>query len=132
MPTAANITVKKNDNTTDITWSVIQASGGENSPAVWRSNTIGTAPAQRPELRIQSKWNGDQTARRLDISATYPTLTTGSDGKVNVAARANLTASMVVPASMLDTDTNEACAQFVNLLASSLIKSSLQAGYAPT
>lgn len=132
MPAMAAITVKKNDGTTDIVWTNVQASGGESSPAVWRSNTIGTAPAQRPELRVQSKWNGDQTARRLDISGTYPTLTTGSDGKINVAARANLTASMVIPVSMLDTDINEACAQLMNLLSSALIKSSLQAGYAPT
>lgn len=132
MPTMAAITVKKNDGTTDIVWSNVQASGGESSPAVWRSNTIGTAPAQRPEIRMQSKWNGDQTARRIDITATYPTLTTGSDGKVNVAARANLSASMVVPTGMLDTDINEAAAQFMNLMASSLFKTSLQAGYAPT
>jgi hypothetical protein len=132
MPTMAAITVKKNDGTTDIVWSNVQASGGESSPAVWRSNTVGTAPAQRPEIRMQSKWNGDQTARRLDISATYPTLTTGSDGAVNVQARANLQASMVVPTGMLDADINEAASQFMNLLASTLFKDSLKAGYAPT
>ncbi|DAD51989.1 coat protein [ssRNA phage Gephyllon.4_13] len=132
MPTMAAITVKKNDGTTDIVWSNVQASGGESSPAVWRSNTVGTAPAQRPEIRMQSKWNGDQTARRLDISATYPTLTTGSDGAVNVQARANLQASMVVPTGMLDADINEAASQFMNLLSSTLFKDSLKAGYAPT
>lgn len=132
MPTAANITVKKNDGTTDILWTLVQASGGESSPAVWRSNTIGTGPAQRPEIRLQSKWNGDQTARRLDISGTYPTLATGSDGKINVVARCNITASAVVPMGMLDADINEACAQLTNLLSSTLFKDSLKAGYAPT
>lgn len=132
MPTMAAITVKKNDGTTDIVWTNIQASGGESSPAVWRSNTVGTAPAQRPEIRMQSKWNGDQTARRIDISATYPTLTTGSGGEVNIQARANLQASMVVPTGMLDADINEAASQFMNLLSSTLFKDSLKAGYAPT
>jgi len=132
MPTMAAITVKKNDGSTDIVWSNIQASGGESSPAVWRSNTVGTAPAQRPEIRMQSKWNGEQTARRIDISATYPTLTTGSDGAVNVQSRANFQGSMVVPTGMLDADINEAASQFMNLLASTLFKDSLKAGYAPT
>lgn len=132
MPTMANITVKKNDGSTDIVWTAVQASGGESSPAVWRSNTIGTGPSQRPEIRLQSKWNGDQTARRLDISGTYPTLATAADGSVSVIARCNVQASVVVPMGMLDTDINEACAQLMNLMSSSLFKSSLQAGYAPT
>jgi len=131
MPTQANITVKKNDGSTDITYTAVVASGGDKSPAVWRSNTVGTAAGQRPELRLSSRPNGDNTARRLEGSYSYPSLVTGSDGKINVGSRFNLTFSGVVPADMLDTDLNEAVAQSLNLLASSLIKSSFQTGFAP-
>ena len=132
MPTMADITVKKNDGSTDILWTAIQASGGESSPAVWRSNTIGTAAAQRPEIRLQSKWNGDQTARRVDGTATYPSLATGSGGEINITNRFNFSFSAVVPSGMLDTDVNEAASQIANLIASTLFKSSFKAGYAPT
>jgi hypothetical protein len=131
MPTMANMTVKKNDGTTDILYTAVVASGGDKSPAVWRSNTVGTAAGQRPELRVQSRPNGDGTARRVDGSFTYPSLVTGSDGKINVASRFNLTFSGVVPLGMLDTDLNEASAQSMNLMAQALIKSVFQSGFAP-
>lgn len=131
MPTQANITVKKNDGTTDIVWTAVQASGGDKSPAIWRSNTIGTAAGQRPEIRMEARSNGDQTARRIDISATYPSLATGSDGSINVANRGNLQASAVLPLGMLDADLNEFVSQTVNLISSTLFKDALKAGYAP-
>jgi hypothetical protein len=132
MPVMANITVKKNDGTTDITYTTVSASGGDKSPAVWRSNTVGTAAGQRPEFRITSRPNGDGTARRVEGSYSYPSLTTGTDGKINVASRFNLTFSGIVPAAMLDADLNEGVSQSLNLLAQQLIKDSFNAGFAPT
>lgn len=132
MPSMANITVKKNDGATDIVYSAVVAAGGDKSPAVWRSNTIGTAPGQRPEMRLASRANGDSTARRLDLAFTYPSLSTDAYGNPVVTSRFNLTASMVVPSSMDDDDINEAVAQSMNLMASSLVKASGQSGYAPT
>jgi hypothetical protein len=128
----ADIVVKKNDTTTDITYTVVSASGGDKSPAVWRSNTVGTAAGQRPELRLASRPNGDGTARRIEGSYSYPSLTTGTDGKINVASRFNLTFSGIVPAAMLDADLNEGVSQSLNLLASVLFKNSFKAGFAPT
>lgn len=132
MPTIANITVKKNDGTTDIVYTVVSASGGDNSPAVWRSNSVGTAAGQRPEFRLTSKPNGDATARRVEGSYTYPSLVTGSDGKINVANRFNLSFSGIVPAAMLDTDLVEAVSQSLNLMSQTLVKDSFKAGFAPT
>jgi len=131
MPSMANMTVKKNDGTTDILYTAVVASGGDKSPAVWRSNTVGTAAGQRPELRVSSRPNGDGTARRIDGSYSYPSLVTGSDGKITVANRFNLTFSGVVPSGMLDADLNEASAQSMNLLAQALMKSVFQSGFAP-
>jgi len=128
----ANITVKKNDGTTDVTYTAVIASGGDSSPAVWRNNTIGTAAAFRPELRLTSKWNGDQTGRRLDGSYSYPSLVTGTDGTISVASRCNISFSAIVPQGMPDTDVNEAAAQCLNLFASALMKSSVQSGFSPS
>lgn len=132
MPSMANITVKKNDTVTDITYTIISASGGDKSPAVWRSNTVGTAAGQRPEFRLTSRPNGDGTARRVEGSYSYPSLTTGSDGKINVASRFNLTFSGIVPVAMLDADLNEGVSQSLHLLATTLVKDSFKAGFAPT
>ncbi|UUW21348.1 MAG: hypothetical protein [Sanya fiers-like virus 31] len=132
MPSLANITVKKNDGTTDIVYTGIAASAGDGSPAVWRCTTIGSAAAQRPELRVTSRNNGSKTGRRVEGSYTYPETVTGTDGIVRVSERFNLTFSAIVPQGMTDTGVNEAVAQSLNLLASALIKSSVQSGFAPT
>jgi hypothetical protein len=132
MPTMAAITVKKNDGTTDIVYTNVVASGGDKSPAIWRSQTVGTAAGQRPEARFESRSNGDQTGRRLDFQYSYPSLATGSDGKINVTNRFNLTVSAIVPLGMLDADLNEAVSQSMNMLATQLIKDSFKTGFAPT
>lgn len=132
MPQMANITVKKNDGTTDIVYTAVVPSAGDKSPAVWRSNTIGTAPAHRPELRVTSQPNGQATARRIEGTLMYPQTVTGSDGKITVANKAFLSFSALVPQSMTDADINEFVSQGANLVASTLMKDVVKSGYAPT
>ncbi len=132
MPQMADITVKKNDGTTDIVFTAMIPSAGDKSAAIWRSNTVGTAPALRPEMQCISQSNGPKTARRVNLKFSYPSLVTGSDGKVNVADRAIIEISAVIPQGMADADTNEAVSQGLNLAASTLIKSTVKAGFAPT
>lgn len=132
MPNLANITVKKNDGTTDITWSGIAASAGDKSPAVWRSLTVGAAPAFQPTMKMVSQNNGPSTARRVNVDLTYPYTTVGADGKTNVAEKVVMTTSIVLPNGMPTSDSNEAVAQSMNLLASALVKACMQAGFAAT
>ena len=132
MPQMANITVKKNDGTTDITYTDMVPSAGDQSPAVWRSNTVGQAAAFRPELTCVSQANGPRTARRIGLKFTYPSLVTGGDGKVSISDKAIMEVSFLVPQGMLDADVNEAVSQGFNLLASPLIKDTVKAGFAPT
>lgn len=132
MPAIANYTVKKNDGTTDIVYTAVQASGGDKSPAVWRSNTVGTAAAHRPEFRSVSRSNGDATGRRVEFAFSYPSTVTGSDGKISVAQRLVANVSVLVPLGMPDTDTNEACSQLSNLLGATHTKDQLKAGFAST
>lgn len=132
MPNMANVTVKKNDGTTDVVYTAVVPSAGDKTPAIWKNQTLGTASAHRPELKLTSRENGVGSARRVEGVYTYPTLATGTDGKVNVVDRCIVNFSAVVPKGMPDADVNEAVSQCVNMLSSTLLKDSFKSGYAPT
>lgn len=127
MPTAANITVKKADGTTDILYTLVSASGGDNSPAVWHSLSSAYMRGHRHTFTMTSRWNGDKTRRRFDIKGSFPYV----DG-AGVITVQNFELTTSIPQNITDADINENAAQFVNLVASALAKSSLQAGFAPT
>jgi hypothetical protein len=131
MPTMANITVKKNDGTTDQVYTGVQPSGGDKSPAVWRNASVGTAIGHKPTFQVSARSNGGNTARRVEGSFVWPYTVTGADGKIVVSDRAIISFSAIMPTGMLTTDINEAASQGCNLIASSLVKSSLQEGFAP-
>lgn len=132
MPQQANIVVKKNDGTTDVTYTGVVASSGDKSAAIWRNNAIAGAAAHRPELQMMSQSNGTKTARRVSSKYTYPSLATGSDGKINVVDKAFLEITALVPQGMLDADVNEFVSQGLNLAASTLYKDCVKTGYAAT
>lgn len=132
MPSLANITVKKNDGVTDITYTGIAASSGDSSPAVFRSNSVGAAVAFRPEFRVVSRSNGSKTARRVEGSFVYPETVTGTDGVTRVAERALGSFSFLLPNGMSEVNSAEAASQFLNLCAATLTKDSVKSGFAPT
>jgi hypothetical protein len=136
MPAMASITVKKADGTTDIVFDALAASGGDNSPSAWRQDTgaaAGLPVGLRSSFTLTSKWNGPKTARQLSFQLAFPYATQDStttlySAKDRVVFTGNITMPQAIPASNL----NEAAAQGLNLLAATLIKSAVQAGYAPT
>lgn len=132
MPNIANITVKKNDGTTDIIWSYVQPASGDSSPAVWRSQTVGSAIGHQPSYVMKARNNGPRTARRVEGEVVYPTLVTGSDGRINVADKFILQVNGVIPLGMPSADLNEAVSQSLNLLAATLTKDSFKTGFAPS
>jgi hypothetical protein len=131
----ASITVKKADGTTDIVFDAISASGGDSSPAVWRQDTgaaAGLPVGLRSSFTLQSTWNGPKTARQMKFNfvmpyATQDSTTTLYSAKDRVVSEGVITLPVACPATHL----NEV-AQFLNLMAAALVKSSSQAGYAPT
>jgi len=135
MPSMASITVKKADGTTDIVFDSIAASGGESSPAVWRQDTgaaAGLPVGLRSLFKLASKWNGPKTARLITFELVQPyavqdSTTTLYSAKDRVVMTGTITLPQALPAANL----NEAV-QLLNLMSSTLIKSSVQAGYAPT
>lgn len=132
MPTAASITVKKADGTTDIVWNLVGAAGGDKTPAVWRqTSTVGTV-GQRPTMTETSKSNADGTVRRLDLKVSFPSVYTDTSSSLSlIRSTMNATLSVAVPQDVADADLNEFAAQAMNLFSSSLVKSSIVAGYAP-
>lgn len=133
MPNMANITVKKADGTTDIVFTAANPSGGDKSPALWRSESAGTADGFMPRLSVWSRENGPGTARRVEYTFSYPQTATDSTTTVtSVINKALASGSFVVPKEMPAAQLNEFAAQFGNLMASALIKSVNATGYAPT
>lgn len=133
MPSMANITVKKADGTTDITFSALQPSSGDGVSATWRSETAGSQPNVKPTLAVSSRWNGPRTARRVDFSFMYPQKYTDSTTSLDaVANRLILSGNFLLPAAVPDSEISEAVAQGTNLLVSTLLRDVLKAGYAPT
>lgn len=131
MPSAANITVKKNDGTTDITYTSQVPASGDGTPAVWKSQTIGSAASHQPEFRLVSREASQGTKRALRSTFVYPQIATNSTTSLtSVVERAVASTDWTIPKNMSATDVNEFVSQYANLLASTLIKSCAKEGYA--
>jgi len=132
MAALADITIKKADGTTDIVWSAVAGSGGDKSPAIWRSNSAVGTTGQNPVMNCTARWNTAGDVRRVDFSATFPSVyTNASTGQVETRAKMNFTGSFAVPQNISATDINEFAAQIPNLVASALLKGSIATGFAP-
>lgn len=135
MPQMAPLTVKKDDGTTNIVYDVLNASGGDAAPAIWRQDTgapAGLPVGLRSIFKLLSKWNGPKTARQTRFNFVMPyavqdSTTTLYNAYDRVVLDGVITVPQGIPASVI----NEACAQSLNLLATTLVKQSCQAGYAP-
>lgn len=131
----ASITVKKFDGTTDIVYDALSASGGDGSPAVWRQDTGANSALPvglRSIFKMWSQWNGPKTARQIKANFVMPyavqdSTTTLYSAKDRVVAELIITMPQGIPAANL----NEAY-QICNLVASTLFKQSVAAGYSPT
>lgn len=132
MPTQANITVKKNDGVTDVTYTALQPSSGDNVQAIWKSLTVGTAQAHQPELRCSARQiQGGK--REIRMTYVYPSLSTNSStGVTSVIYKEAGAYTFVLDPQAPSVDVNEAVAQFANLVASAHAKAIVQGGFGPT
>lgn len=136
MPAMASLTVKKFDGVTDIVFDALSASGGDNSPAVWRQDTgaaAGLPVGLRAILKLWTLWNGPKTARQAKFNFVFPyavqdTTTTLYSSKDRVVFDGIITIPQGIPASQI----NEAIYQGLNALGATLTKQSVASGYAPT
>jgi hypothetical protein len=128
----ADITVKKDDGTTNVTYSKVVASGGDSSPSLWKDVAAGPVAAFRPSLSLKSEWNGPKSARRLFGEFRYPVTAVSNEGKEYIADHGLITFVATLPQGMHDTELAETVSQGLNLFNSTLVKDSLKSGYAPT
>lgn len=131
MPTLANITIKKADGTTDVVYSAIAGAAGDNVPAIFRNNTVGTTLAERPTLLVKSTSNSPRTARRVRGDFAWPTVTTDAAGNKTITGRSTGEFSFLAPQNQDAAIIKEQAYQFANLVASAIVKASMEEGYAP-
>lgn len=132
MVAQTNITVKKHDGTTDITYSALQPSSGDGVQAIYKSTSVGSAPAHQPELRVSARQLSN-SKRELRITYVYPEIATNSTtGITSVVYKERGSFNFEIEMNSASTSINESSSQFLNLLASPAIKAIVQSGYGPT
>jgi len=133
MPALADISTLKYDGVTAVVYNGVIAASGDKTPAIWRVNAQGTAINFRPELRVMSRANANNSARIVDYMYTYPEVFTNSTtGIASVNTRLNAKGTLVLPLEMADTASREGAYQFGNLMATALLKSIFASGYSAT
>lgn len=133
MPSLANVTIKKNDGTTDIVYTGISPAGGDGTPAIWKSQTVGTAQAHQPEFRLAARDGNKGSRRALRSTFQYPQIATNSTtGLTSVVDRASADTNWTFPKGMSQTDINEFVSQYANMLVTTLVKDCVKAGYSAT
>lgn len=129
MPSIADITVKKADGTTDITFSALNPAGGDGIPAIFRSQTVGTVPGHKPEIRISTK--GKTGARVMRLTARYPNVKTIDGVETLVSPGSRFSSEFQLDEKQDQADIDEAAEQFSNVQASVLVKSCAKTGFPP-
>jgi len=130
MPSIADIVVKKNDAVTNITYAAQTPSSGDNTAAVWKSTTVGTAPAHQPEFRLVAKEVSKGAKRGLRSTYSYPQIATNTTtGLTTVVDKAFASTDWNFPKSMSQADINEFVSQYANLLVATLVLSCVKSGY---
>lgn len=130
MPAIADITVKKNDGTTDIVYAQQSPSSGDNTSAIWKATTVGSAPAHQPEFRLLGRDVSKGAKRQLRSTYMYPQIATNSTTTLtSVVDKASADTNWNFPKGMAQADINEFVSQYANLLVSTLVKTCVKAGY---
>lgn len=131
MPTLSNITVKKYDNTTDVTYVAVAAASADGVPAEYQNQTGFAIPAIRPTLSVSTRSNAKKTARRAVVAYKWPLSYVDPNGRTVINGSVNGEFSMVIPQDVDPLIVREAHQQFAKLIASSALKEVLDTGMAP-
>lgn len=134
MPSMANITVKSADNVTDFVFTALQPAASDGTPAVWRNEDASRTAEQRVTGTVTSRWNDKRNARVTQCVVRYPILEdTGVVGVRRITGYAECRdGRFVVPQGMTQTAMDIFTAVSVNFMASTLVKSSIASGFAPS
>lgn len=136
MPTMASLVVKKADETTNITYDALTGAAGDRAPAVWRQDTgavAGLPTGHRAKLTLTTLNNGTVTARKavMEFKRPYSVLNT-TTGRYETKDSDWLRLEAVLPEAIPASERSESVRQALNLFAATLVKQSLEQGYAPS
>lgn len=131
MPALANITVKKNDGTTDVVYTATQPATGD-QPAVFFAPALGATLTTRPELRIAHRAALAGKMKKVTGTVMMPySVVNTTTGLTSVENRVMFKCEGTMPQDTPSAIIDEGVAQAVNLFASALFKSSCKEGFAP-
>lgn len=131
MATIGNLTVKKYDGTTDVTFTGVQGSGGDRMPALYRNEAFSAIPGNRPSLTIEAHEAQSGKVRRVTARFLYPYLQT-VDGREVATDWVPIDITLPVLKNVPETTIQEAVAQAINLFDHSNVVSQFVAGYPAT
>jgi hypothetical protein len=132
MPTMANIVVQ-DASATNRTYTAAVPSAGESSPAIWRRNDGSVQLAIRPSFQVLTKDNARQNGRLFRCTFVYPVKGTDTTTSQDIIlAKIPFEINGTLPTNVDAAVVNDAFVQLGNLLVSTLIRSCVQEGYAPT
>jgi len=132
MPQMADIVVKDQGNL-DFTLSALTPSSGDTVPARWRNEAVSVYAGNRVNAMVRTTYNGNKSARRAEVLFNYPVVFTDTTtGIQSVRAVVSLSLVAQLPQNVAQTDLTNAVAIGTNFMAATLMKSTLQTGYAPT
>lgn len=129
MATIANVTVKKTDGTTDVTFTAVQGATAKD-PAVWQNTASSLVYNNRDSVKMVSRDNGTKTARWMEVDALFIVRRTESSLEVN-KGQIPAKFSIPLPNWATDAECNEAVDQFINLLASAHFRGAIKGRFAP-
>lgn len=131
MPAISNITVKKYDGTTDVTYVPVASASSDGVPAEYQLQTGFPVPATRPSLSISTRSNTKKTSRRLVAAYKWPLFSLDTSGRPVLNGSVNGEFSIVLPQDVDPLVVREAHQQFAKLIASLPMRDSMDTGMAP-
>lgn len=135
MPQGSDLTIKKADGSTNIVWAYVSPSSGDKTPAVWKSQSVGTAPAFQPEFRLSARDVVVEKvpSRALRGTIMYPQLKTDTTtGVTSVHRTGRAMFDFTFARDMAAVDVNELAAQLGGLISAAVIQACLKSGYSAT
>lgn len=126
----ANITVKAANGTTDVVYTQLGASAGDDVPARWRVED--TSPiAYRRRANMLTRDNAKRNARVAIFTSAHPVIRQ-VNGVDTLIGTIPLQTQGTMGTNFTQAEIDEAVAQHMNLCASALVSGSFKAGYSPT
>jgi hypothetical protein len=114
------------------TFSAVNGSAGDKTPAVWRDNAAHTIVGYRPRFSVVMRDNANSTGRIFTMAFNAPIAAEDANGNWFLAARFPLQVTGVIPTNVEASVINNLFYQAGNLIVSSLVRACVNEAAPPT